>query len=123
MHQELMQTMIDRLYKMSDVQAEIAAKQAEMAADQRHTAATVEEIRHDLAEVKSVQASHSDDIKVVRESLAGHKPMSATIKQFALEHPILALILCLMGANIVLVSLGLPLINIKTSWSMLVSGN
>ena len=123
MNQELMQTMLDRIYKLSDQQAELLAKQAEMAAEQRHTAESVEEIKQDLAEVKAVQAAHSDDIRAVRDVLAQSKPIAATVKAFMFEHPIIAVILGLMGANIVLVSLGLPLIDIKTAWNMLVNGN
>lgn len=119
MSQEMWQAMLDRIYKLSDQQAEMLAKQAEMAADQRHTSESVESIKHDLAEVKSVQATHSDDIRIVREAVANQKPFSTTLKLFFFEHPVIAVIMGLMGANMVLVSLGLPLVDIKAAWSML----
>ncbi len=114
---ELITQMLNRMDKITDQQTEILVKQTELSADQKHLFDSVDEIIEDLDEVKTVQSLHTDDIRAIKESLKDSQCFKKWILEFAKSHPIITIIVILMFVNMMLVSLGLPLIDIGTVWT------
>ena len=109
--------MLNRMDKITDQQTEILVKQSELSADQKHLSDSVNEIIEDIDQIKSVQALHTDDIRAIKESLKGNQCFKEWVLEFAKTHPVITLVVILMFVNMVLVSLGLPLIDISTIWT------
>ncbi len=122
MDKEIVNLMIQQIEKMDNRLSESMVKQAELGSDMKHLAESVDEIKEDISEIQSVQMEHSIDIKEIKDKLVD----SQSCKEFAIDflknHPILCLILVLMLVNIILVSLGLPLINISAILATLSAG-
>lgn len=114
---ELITQMLNRMDKITDQQTEILVKQSELSADQKHLSDSVNEIIEDIDQIKSVQALHTDDIREIKESLKDSQCFKEWGLEFAKTHPIITFMLLMMLVNMVLVSLGLPLIDIATIWT------
>lgn len=114
---ELITQMLNRMDKITDQQTEILVKQTELSADQKHLSESVNEIIEDIDQIKSVQSLHTDDIRAIKESLKDSQCFKEWILDFAKSHPIITIIVILMFVNMILVSLGLPLIDIGTVWT------
>lgn len=114
---ELITQMLNRMDKLGDQQTEILIKQTELSTDQKHLSSSVDEIIEDLDEVKTVQSLHTDDIRAIKESLKDSQCFKEWVLEFAKSHPIITIIVILMFVNMMLVSLGLPLIDIGTVWT------
>ena len=114
---ELITQMLNRMDKLGDQQTEILIKQTELSTDQKHLSSSVHEIIEDLDEVKTVQSLHTDDIRSIKESLKDSQCFKEWVLDFAKSHPIITIIVILMFVNMILVSLGLPLIDIGTVWT------
>lgn len=117
MDKEVLQFMISQIEKIGSQQEAILVKTAELAVEQKHLSNSVDEIIEDLDEVKTVQSLHTDDIRAIKESLKDSQCFKEWVLEFAKSHPIITLIVILMFVNMVLVSLGLPLIDIGTVWT------
>lgn len=114
---ELITQMLNRMDKITDQQTEILVKQSELSADQKHLSDSVNEIIEDIDQIKSVQALHTDDIRAIKESLKDNQCFKEWGLEFAKTHPVITFMLLMMLVNMVLVSLGLPLIDIATIWT------
>ena len=117
MDKELIAQMLNRMDKLADQQTEILVKQTELSDDQKHLSDSVNEIIEDIDQIKSVQALHTDDIRAIKESLKDNQCFKEWGLEFAKTHPIITFMLLMMLVNMVLVSLGLPLIDIATIWT------
>ena len=120
---ELITQMLNRMDKITDQQTEILVKQSELSADQKHLSDSVDEIKEDISEIQIVQTQHTDDIRSIKESLKDSQSFKDFAKQFILDHPIISLMLLLMLVNIILGSLGLPIVQLAPLWATLVGGN
>ena len=120
---ELITQMLNRMDKITDQQTEILVKQTELSADQKHLSDSVNEIIEDIDQIKSVQAVHTNDIRDIKESLRDSQSFKDFAKEFILGHPIISFMLFLMLVNIILTSIGLPIIQLAPLWATLVGGN
>lgn len=114
---ELITQMLNRMDKLGDQQTDLLVKQSEISSEQKHLAISIETMKDDIASIKSVQSSHGDDIRAIKESLKDSQCFKEWILDFAKSHPIITIIVILMFVNMILVSLGLPLIDIGTVWT------
>lgn len=122
MEKELINLMMQQIEKMDNRLSESMVKQAELGSDMKHLAESVDEIKEDISEIQSVQMEHSIDIKEIKDKLVESQSFIQFVLGFAKEHPIITLTIALMMVNIILVSLGLPLIDIHAIWTALVAG-
>lgn len=123
MEKELVNLMMQQIEKMDNRLSESMVKQAELSSDMKHMSQSVDEIKEDIAEIQSVQLEHSNDIKEIKDKLVDSQSFKEFALEFAKNHPIICLVLILMVVNIVLVSVGLPILNIHSIWSTLVAGS
>lgn len=114
---ELIQLMMQQIDKIGTQQETILVKQTELAVEQKHLSIAVDEIKEDVSEIQNVQSEHTNDIRSIKESLKDSQSFKSFCSEFAKEHPILTIMVILMLVNMVLVSLGLPLINISGVWT------
>jgi len=122
MDKDVLQFMISQIEKIGTQQEAILVKTAELAVEQKHLSNSVDEIKDDVSGIQDVQNQHTNDIKEIKEKLLESQSFREFAIEFAKNHPIICLVLILMVVNIVLVSLGLPLINIHAIWTTLVAG-
>lgn len=120
---DLIATMLSQLDRLGERQTEMLVKQTEQAERQAHITEAVDEIRSDIAEIQQTQNTHTEDIRSIRSRLEETTALGKSLKEFVFGHPVIAVILTLMLTNIILGSLGLPLINIKDTWNVLVNGS
>lgn len=123
MDKELIAQMLNRMDKLADQQTDLLVKQTELVSSQKHLSESVDEIKEDLSEIQTVQNSHTEDIREIKESLKESQSFKDFAKEFVLNHPIISFILFLMIVNIVLTSIGLPIIQLAPIWATLVGGN
>lgn len=123
MDKELITQMLNRMDKITDQQTEILVKQTELSADQKHLSDSVNEIIEDIDQIKSVQSVHTNDIREIKESLKDSQSFKDFAKEFALNHPIITFMLLMMLVNIILTSVGLPIVQLAPLWATLVGGN
>jgi alkyl hydroperoxide reductase subunit AhpF len=119
---ELITQMLNRMDKITDQQTEILVKQTELSADQKHLSDSVNEIIEDIDQIKSVQSVHTNDIREIKESLKDSQSFKDFAKEFILGHPIISFMLLLMLVNIILTSIGLPIIQLAPIWAGLSGG-
>lgn len=122
MEKDIVQMLIAQVEKIDNRLSDSMVKQAELGADVKHMANSVDQIKEDIAEIQSVQTEHSSDIKEIKEKLLDSQSFKEFALDFAKNHPIICLVLILMVVNIILVSVGLPIINIHAIWLTLSAG-
>lgn len=123
MDKEVVQFMMTQIEKIGAQQEAILVKTAELAVEQKHLSNSVDEIKEDVSGIQDVQNQHTADIKEIKEKLLESQTFKEFAKEFAKNHPIICLILILMVVNIVLMSIGLPILNIPSIWSTLIAGS
>lgn len=114
MDKEIIQMVLQQIERVGAQQETILVKTTELAVEQKHLNKSVDEIRYDIGCIQQVQYEHSADIKEIKDALKDNQTFKDSMLEFGKAHPILAFAITLMVINIVLVSLGLPLVNIST---------
>lgn len=122
MEKDIVQMLIAQVEKIDNRLSDSMVKQAELGADVKHMSNSVDQIKEDIAEIQSVQNEHSSDIKEIKEKLLDSQSFKEFALDFAKNHPVICLVLILMVVNIILVSVGLPIINIHAIWLTLSAG-
>ena len=119
---ELITQMLSTIENVKDQQSEILVKQTELSVEQKHLSKSVDEIKEDIASIQTVQTAHTEDIRLIRESLNDVQSFKDFAKQFILNHPIISFMLLMMLVNIILTSVGLPIVQLAPIWASLSGG-
>lgn len=122
MDKEIIAQMLSTIEKVKDQQSEILVKQTELSVEQKHLSKSVDEIKDDIASIQTVQTAHTEDIREIKESLKDAQSFKDFAKQFILNHPIISFMIFLMVVNMVLTSVGLPIIQLAPIWATLSGG-
>ena len=122
MEKEVIQFMMTQIEKIGTQQEAILVKTAELSVEQKHLSHSVDEIKEDIASIQTVQIEHSSDIREIKEALTDNQSFKDFVIEFAKTHPIISFIIFLMVVNIVLTSIGLPIIQLAPIWATLVGG-
>jgi uncharacterized protein YhbP (UPF0306 family) len=117
MEKEYLAQMLANIEKIGDKQTEMLIKQAEMQSEQKHTATTIDRIEADVCMIKDIQFRHTDDIRDIMKTIADSNSTKQYIKDFFQNHPVLSIIIALTLVNMVLVSVGIPIIDIGAVWT------
>lgn len=90
---------------------------------QEYIANAVDNITQDVSQIKETVNTHTNSIENIRKELAEHKSSTEkngffiTFREFGMSHPILAIMLILMCVNIVLMSVGVPIIDVMAIYN------
>lgn len=122
MEKEVIQFMMTQIEKIGTQQEAILVKTAELSVEQKHLSHSVDEIKEDIASIQTVQTAHTEDIREIKESLKESQSFKDFAKEFVLNHPIISFMLLMMIVNIVLTSVGLPIIQLAPIWASLSGG-
>jgi negative regulator of replication initiation len=122
MDNEVVQFMMTQIEKIGTQQEAILVKTAELSVEQKHLSHSVDEIKEDIANIQTVQIEHTNDIREIKESLKDSQNFKDFAKEFILGHPIISFMLLLMLVNIILTSIGLPIIQLAPIWASLSGG-
>ena len=90
---------------------------------QEYIASAVDNITKDVGQIKETVNIHTTSIEELKREIADHKSSTMTpsiftsIKEFGMNHPIFALMFIIMGINIILVSIGVPIIDVMSIYN------
>jgi hypothetical protein len=110
---EMILQMLSQMERIGDRQSEMLVKQTELSTNQQHMSESVCEIKEDISDIKEVQEKHGTAISEIQATLSANRPFKELAKEFAFNHPIISFAIICMLINMVLGSIGLPVISIK----------